>query len=102
METGEANTGRDNWKEVIAEREDVLLQDMEVFKNHLVLNERKNGLINLRIMHLGTGDEHYMDFGEEAYFAFHTSNYEMDRGELRYYYSSLTTLYYIFYYNMMT
>ena len=102
METGEANTGRDNWKEVIAEREDVLLQDMEVFKNHLVLNERKNGLINLRIMHLGTGDEHYMDFGEEAYFAFPTSNYEMDTEELRYYYSSLTTPYSIFDYNMIT
>ena len=102
METGEANTGRDNWKEVIAEREDVLLQDMEVFKNHLVLNERKNGLINLRIMHLGTGDEHYMDFGEEAYFAFPTSNYEMDTEELRYYYSSLTTPYSIIDYNMIT
>lgn len=102
METGEANTGRDNWKEVIAEREDVLLRDMEVFKNHLVLNERKNGLIHLRIMHFGTGDEHYMDFGEEAYFAFPTSNYEMDTEELRYYYSSLTTPYSIIDYNMIT
>jgi len=102
METGEINTGRDNWNEVIAEREDVLLQDMEVFKNYLVLNERKNGLINLRIMHLRTGEEHYMDFGEEAYLAFPTSNPEMDTEELRYYYSSLTTPYSIIDYNMNT
>ena len=91
METGLENTTQDNWKEVIAHRDDVLLDDIEIFNGYLVLEERKNGLMNLRIINQKTGDEHYLDFGEEAYVAYTSVNREFDTEILRYGYQSMTT-----------
>ena len=50
METPDKRTNMSNWKEVISHRNDVHLLGMEIFKNHLVLNERKDGLRGLRII----------------------------------------------------
>lgn len=91
METPEGRTHMDNWKEVIAHRPDVLLEGIDVFKDHLVLNERSNGLTQIRIMNQKTGDEHYLDFGEPAYVAYTNNNPEFDTQTLRFIYSSLTT-----------
>jgi len=69
MKTPVNSPSRRNWREVIPHREDVLLQGMEVFSDYLVLNERKEGLVHLRIIEQNTGEDHYLDFGEEAYYA---------------------------------
>ena len=47
MECDEENTTSENWKEVIAHREDVLLESVEIFNNFLVVDERKGGLTQL-------------------------------------------------------
>ena len=91
METPDDHTERDKWTEVIAHREDVFLESMEVFKNHLVLEERSKGLTELRVINQNTKEEHYLDFGEEAYTAYVSTNAEMDSKVLRYGYTSLTT-----------
>jgi oligopeptidase B len=102
VETPEAQTGVENWKDVIPHRSDVLVEGIDVFKDHWVITERKNGLLQLRIRNTGTGAEHYLDFGEPAYAAYATSNLEFNSGILRYSYTSLTTPNSIFDYNMET
>ena len=69
MECPLNKTGSENWKEVIPVREDVLIAGIDEFKNFLVIKERKNGLVQMRINNLVDGKEYYLDFGEPAYTA---------------------------------
>ena len=46
METTVDTPGKENWKEVIAHREETLLEGVEIFQNHMVVNERNGGLIS--------------------------------------------------------
>jgi oligopeptidase B len=91
METPDNATGKENWKEVIAHREDVLLSGVEVFKNWLVVSERATGLRQLRIINQNTKEEHYLNFGEQAYTAYVSTNEVYDSETLRYGYTSMTT-----------
>ncbi|WP_188746303.1 S9 family peptidase [Parapedobacter defluvii] len=91
MECPFNQTGQEHWKEVIPHRPDVLLEDVDEFKDFLVVSERKNGLIQLAIRDLKDGSQHYLDFGEEAYTAYPSNNPEYNTATLRYGYTSLTT-----------
>ncbi len=102
METGVNKTSMRHWKDMIPHREDVLLEDVDVFTHYLVLSERKGGLRQIRIMNQKTDTEHYVDFPEETYVAYTTDNYEMDTDRLRYGYSSLTTPNSTYDYSMVT
>jgi len=95
-------TTKENWVEVIPHRKDVLLEGIEIFKNYLVLQERKNGLIQLRIINWNDNEEHYLDFGEPVYVAYISANPEFDTDVLRYGFSSLVTPNSVFDYNMVT
>lgn len=90
------------WKEVIGHRKDVLLESIEVFPNYLVLQERKEGLIQLRVINQTNGDEYYIDFNEPAYDAYIGANPEFNTSILRYIYTSLTTPGSTFDYNLDT
>ena len=50
---------KENWVDVIPHREDVLVEDIEIFKNYLVVNERKNGLNHLRIISWDKKEDYY-------------------------------------------
>ncbi len=91
MRTPVAKPGRDNWQEVIPHRADVLLEDFEFFRDYLVLTERKDGLVQLRVRPWSGTNEYYLDFGEPAYLAYVSTNLEFDTPVLRYGYTSLTT-----------
>ena len=82
---------KNKWKEVIAHREDVMLEDIDLFKDHMVISERKQGLTHLRIRKLSTGVEHEIAFNDPAYVAATGTNPEWDTDKLRYGYTSLTT-----------
>ena len=84
-------TSKDNWSEVIAHRDDVLLEGVDIFHNHLVLSERINGLMNLRIRPWNDSEEHYISFGEEAFLMYTGTNPEFDTDVLRIGYTSMTT-----------
>ncbi|MEN0006167.1 MAG: prolyl oligopeptidase family serine peptidase, partial [Bacteroidota bacterium] len=101
MMTDENNTTKDNWEEVIAHRDDVLLESMDIFKDHLVLSERKAGITRLRVRPW-EGEEHYIDFGEDAYLAYTSANPEFDTKLLRLGYTSMTTPNSTFDYDMET
>ncbi len=100
METSETKTSKKNWKEVIPHRDDVHLLDMEIFKDHLVINERKDGLRGLRIIHQKTGKDEYLDFGESTYTSRISTNREFNTNVLRYSYSSMLTPSSTYDYNM--
>jgi len=100
MVTSEEATEKENWKELIAHREDVLLEDVDIFKDYLVLSERKAGITQLRIMPQ-EGEEHYIQFKEKAYLAYTSSNnVEFDTECLRIGYTSMTTPNTVYDYNM--
>lgn len=102
METHETKTAKVNWEEIIAHRDDVFIEGIEVFRNHLVIEERKKGLTELRVINHQSGDEHYLDFGEAAYTAYAGTNPEFDTDILRYGYTSMTTPNSVFDYNLNT
>jgi oligopeptidase B len=91
---------KQGWTDVIAHRDDVLLEGFEIFRDHLVVMERQEGLINLRVRPWSGDDEHYIDFGEPTYLAYISTNPSFDTTVLRYGYTSLTTPRSIFDYDM--
>lgn len=83
-------TTKENWVDVIPHRTDVLLEGLEMFKDFLVVEERFQGLTQIRVMPW-EGEEYYLEFQDPAYTAYVASNPEFDTKTLRYGYSSLTT-----------
>jgi oligopeptidase B len=100
MESPLDKTGSENWKDVIPHRAGVLLEGISVFKDHWVITERKDGLLQLRVREVASGNEHYLDFGEPAYAAYVAANPEFNTTTLRYNYTSLTTPNSVFDYDM--
>src|SRR5210317_200294 len=90
MKAPVASPSKANWEDVIAHREEVYLESMELFSDYLVLEERSNGLTQLRIQPWG-GDAYYLPFEEEVYTAYLGNNPSFDQAHLRYGYTSLTT-----------
>ena len=91
MKTAEGMTSTENWKDVIPHRSGVLLEDIEIFHDHLVLSERENGLTKLRILRWDKSEDYYLPFDNETYTAQIGNNPEFDSDFLRYNYNSLTT-----------
>lgn len=101
-ETSLENTSRDNWKDFIAHRADVLVQGVDEFKNFVVVSERKNGLTNLAVRSLKDNSHHDLDFGEAAFAVYPSVNEEYDTDIVRYGYTSMVTPSSTFDYNMVT
>ncbi|MCB2207704.1 MAG: S9 family peptidase [Bacteroidetes bacterium] len=91
METGEEQTSIDNWKEIIPNRDDVLLEGIDVFKTYFVASERKNGLPQFRIIDQQNNNDFYLNFEEDDYFAYTSGNHDYSSRKLRYNYTSLKT-----------
>jgi oligopeptidase B len=91
MQAPVASPGLENWREVIPHRADVLLQSFALFRDFLALEERRDGLIRLRIRPWSGDGEHEVDFGEPAYRASIGANEELDTNALRFVYTSMTT-----------
>ena len=102
MKTPVDRTAVTNWQDVIPHREEVLLEGTEIFRDHLVVVERKDGLLRLRIMPWSGQGEHYIDFGEPAYMAYPSQNPDFNTPLVRYVYTSMTTPMSVFDYNMVT
>lgn len=102
MKTPENRTEKKFWKDLIPHREDVLLEDIEIFKNYLVVEERSNGLNHIRIMPWNGEADYYLPFGSETYNAYTTTNIDFDTDVLRYSYQSLATPSSVIDFNMKT
>jgi oligopeptidase B len=102
MSCPEAATTKDNWQEVIAHRADVLLEGIEIFKDYLVVDERKNGLTQLRVIRWDDKSEYYVEFQDPTYAAGVGSNPDFNTEVLRFGYSSMTTPASTYDFNMST
>lgn len=106
MKTPVAQTEKENWIEIIPHRDDVLLEDFDLFSEFLVMEERKEGLVKIRIMSWqalesrvethgslssNCDTDFYIDFGEPTYTAYSLGNPDFDSHMLRYGYNSMTT-----------
>ena len=92
MKVDEANIGdKAKWQEVIPARDNVKLEDIELFNNHLVYQERENGLSYFTVRQLNTGKEYKLNFKDSAFAAGMYGNNELDNSSVRLYYTSMTT-----------
>ncbi len=97
----EQNTLEESWIDVIPHRENVFLEDVDVFKNFIVSEERENGESNL-IIRNQKGDIHKMPVSEQAYTLSLGSNVDYDTEWLRYNFTSLKQPNSVIDYNMST
>jgi len=102
MECPLDKTSKENWKEVIAHRPDVFIESFTLFKDHLVISERKEGLMNIRVINQKDKSEHYLGFDEPAYDASLNINPDFNTNILRFSYESLVTPASVYDYNMDT
>ncbi|MFO7722102.1 MAG: S9 family peptidase [Bacteroidales bacterium] len=90
MVTDIGQPGKSSWKEVLPHRSDVLIEDLEVFNDFVVVQERSQGLARFNIIDL-KGQSHLMTMEEESFVLEKSMNAELQSGVFRYVYSSLTT-----------
>jgi oligopeptidase B len=83
--------GRANWRELIPGRDDAFLQGVEVFRQFMVVTERRDGLRHLRVIPWSGGQDYEIEFDDPTYVAWVDENHEFDPRVLRYGYSSLNT-----------
>jgi oligopeptidase B len=102
METPLDRTSKDNWKEVIPHQENVLIEEVDAFKNFLVVYERKDGLKKILIRDLRNAQDHVIENPESVYTTFAGTNLEYATDILRYDYTSLVTPLSTYDYNMVT
>ena len=102
MKTPENATSKENWTDLIPHRSDVLIEDIEIFKNYLVVSERSNGLNKIRIMPWSGKGEYYLPFEIETYTAYTGTNVDFDTDILRYGYQSMATPSSVIDFNMKT
>jgi oligopeptidase B len=102
MKTSLNSTHKNQWLEVIPHRPDVFFEGFELFRNYLVVEERKQGLIHLRMLPNHNDPEHELNFGEPAYLVALGDNCEVDTPYLRFGYTSMTTPMTIYDYHMET
>jgi oligopeptidase B len=82
---------KENWKEVVPVRPDVMLTGFEAFEDFYVLVERENGLPEMTVVSLATGDKNRISYPEPVYAAFPQTNREYKTKLFRYSYQSLIT-----------
>lgn len=100
--TSEKTTGKENWQDVIPHRASVLIEDIEIFKDYLVVNEREHGLNKLRIISWNKEEDYYLPFNSETYTTYIGNNPDFESDMLRYGYNSLTSPSSVIDYNLKT
>ncbi|GAA4935261.1 oligopeptidase B [Algibacter agarivorans] len=102
LKTNEQTTEKEHWQDVMPHRRDVLIEDIEIFKDYLVVNERENGLNNLRIISWNGAEDYCLPFNSETYTVYIGNNPDFDSDVLRYGFNSLTSPSSVIDYNFKT
>ncbi|HXV13699.1 MAG TPA: prolyl oligopeptidase family serine peptidase, partial [Candidatus Krumholzibacteria bacterium] len=97
-----AQPGEKNWKEVVAHRDDVMLEDVDAFAGHTVLVEREQGVPYLRVIDAASGKAHRVEFPEPVYVVEPSDNHEFETTALRFVYESMVTPESVFDYDVKT
>lgn len=91
MKTSLSSTEAENWTDVIGHRQEVLVEDIDLFKKYLVVSERQEGLSRIKVINWETQEAYAIPFDDQTYTAFTSTNPDFDTNILRYTYNSLTT-----------
>jgi len=91
---------RANWQELVPERPEVMLRDVDFLKKYYVSYERQDGLPQMRVTDLHSGKSRRIEFPEPAYLSYGYINAEYDADKLRYGYQSFITPPSVFEYDM--
>ena len=102
MSTPVSSPDKTNWKTIIPHREEVLLEGIDAFADHLVIYERQKGLPTARIQTLATGEITELTFPEPAYSFSGGNNPEFKTTKFRFSYSSMITPSSVFDYDLET
>ena len=102
MVTPENATTKDNWKDLMPYDKAIFIEGIDLFKDHMVISERKEGITQLRIRPWDGKNEHYIEFGEESYTTGTGINPDFETDLLRLDYTSLTTPNTTYDYNVKT
>jgi oligopeptidase B len=94
--------GSQNWHEVMGHNAAIMLDELDMFRNFLVLYERENGLPQIRVVDLRNGHSRRLSFPEPAYDVRPYTNRVYDTTEFRYAYESPITPSSVFSYDMET
>ena len=86
-----ASPNKKNWTDVLPHRDDVLLEGVELFRDFMVVSERIDGLLQLRVVKWDGSEDYYMDFESETYSASLGTNVDFDAQTFRYNFTSLIT-----------
>lgn len=89
QKTPETATEKSNWTDVLPYRSNVLIEDIEIFKDYLVVNERENGLNKLRVISWSGEEDYYLPFDNETYTLGIGNNPDFNSTFLRYSYNAL-------------
>ncbi len=92
----------ENWKDLVPHKADKLIISVSVYREHLVRMEREDGLPRIVIRDRKTGEEHAIEFAEEAYSLGMQGAAEYDTRCIRFTYSSMTTPSQTYDYDMVT
>jgi oligopeptidase B len=95
-------TAKENWKEVIPHRKDVMLEDIDCFATHFIAIERENGVPKMDVHDLTSGKSHYIEFPEPVYVAEPQQNPEFNTTIYRFNYQSFVTPSSVFDYDAKT
>ena len=91
-----------NWQEIIPQREDVMLEGIDLFARYGVLHERAGGFPRLRVLSFETGEVHQVELPEVVCAIHSGANAEFDTDHYRFVYESLVTPDSVFDYDMKT
>jgi len=102
-----ATPGRAHWRELLAHREDVMLEELELFQSFAVVAERSNGLPQMRVTFFDNqgafeGPSRQIAFPEPTYSAHPHVNREFVTGKFRYGYQSLVSPTSVYEYDVRT
>jgi oligopeptidase B len=95
-------TNLNSCQEVIKHNPKVLIEGLTVFKRHLLIEERDNGLLKLKLKNVSDGQEKYIDVDGETYYLGLATNDDYAASKIYYVFNSLTTPSRVYTYDLQT
>ncbi len=84
------DTSKSAWKVVVPHRNDVLLEGVDVFAGHIVVNGKSGGIERMEVIDRNDGSMHEIAFDEAAFQVWSSTNVDYDSTVFRYGYESMT------------
>jgi oligopeptidase B len=91
LEASHDDTSKSAWQVVVAHRDDVLIEYIDVFTDHIAISGVSQGIYRLEVLERADNNYGPVEFDEDAFLVYTTNNYDYEGGTVRYMYESMTT-----------